>query len=452
MRLVTSLLLALPVLISCNREGNPDLPETIFGQCTYVNRFSDNEECREFRGLDWSQEAAVSDCADWDAEFQIGESCEYESILGACVLEDSAEKVTRIVAPGSDASKCRSTERGCELFGGGIFVPSSVCGGSDDYLDEDGPVFLPPELICVDPLEGEEPGASEGGQVCTWSMISGATEEGRKFNDYASCDQVRTQRPYAAVPPPAPPEVPDTRIEDPTYAAELDWVTAQVESAACVCCHQTSITPEGASVWDIEGEGNWINTFTPYGLAFMGGFVDSSLLGAYPAEENNGFDRTRTGTPTTDPDRMKAFFEAELAYRGFTPEDWADADPTPAPFHQQDIFEPEACDEGEGVSRDGMVTWTGGGSRYVYVLEADAKNPGVPPNLDVPVGTIWKIDVAPDESPLRSGTVKYGEVPEGASQAQPVESAPAALVPGERYYIYASADIMLPNTRCIFTY
>jgi hypothetical protein len=452
MRRATSVLLALPVLFACNREGNPDIPETIFGQCTYVNRFSDAEECREFRGVYWSQEQAVSDCADWDAEFEVGGVCEYESILGACILEDGPEKVTRIVAPGSDPSKCRSTERGCELFGGGIFVPSALCGGADDYIDEDGPVFLPPELICQAPLEGEPAGASDDGEVCTWSMISGCTEPGRKFNDYASCEQVRTQRPYAAVPPPAPPVDPDPRMDNPEYVAELAWVKEQVEACACVCCHQESITPEGAAVWDIDAGGNWINTFSPYGIAFAGGFLDSSLLGAYPAEENNGFDRARTGLPTTDPDRMIAFFAEELAFRGFSPDDWADADPTPAPFHQQNIFEPSACEEGEGVEADGTVNWTGGGARYVYVLEASSKNPGVPPNLDVPAGTLWKLDVTPEASSLRSGALRYGETPEGARQDFPEGAAPASLVPGETYYIYAAADVMVPITRCLFTY
>lgn len=452
MRSLTALLLALPVLVSCNREGNPEIPETILGTCTYVNRFSNDLECREYRGVDWTEEAASADCVDWESEFVPGGSCEYESILGACILTEGPEEVIRVVAPGDDPGKCRSTERGCELFGGGIFVPSPLCGGADDYLNEEGNVFLPPVLECRDPIEGEPPGTSEGGQVCTWAMISASTEEGRHFADYASCERVLTQRPYIAVPPPPPPVDPDPRMDDPKYVAELDWVKGQVEASACVCCHQTSITPDGAAVWDIEAPGNWANTFSPYGLAFAGGFVDSSLLGAYPPEEVHGFDRSRTGLPSTDPDRLIAFFAAELAFRGFTPEDWADADPTPAPFHQQDIFEPSACAEGEGVASDGTVTWTGGGVRYLYILDEGSDNPMVPPNLDRPAGTIWKIDVDPESSPLRTGEVRYGEVPAGAAQALPAEGAPPPLVAGRSYYIYASADIMLPNTRCIFTY
>ncbi|MCB9566985.1 MAG: hypothetical protein H6710_07215 [Myxococcales bacterium] len=452
MRRPLLVLVALSALSACNREGDPTIPETLLGTCTYVNRFSDAQECREYRGVEWGEEAARADCSDWGGSLEMPGACEYPSILGACVLTEGAEQVIRVVVPGEDPSKCRSAERGCELFGGGIFVPSPLCGGADDYINEDESVFQPPVLECRDPIEGEPPGQSEGGKVCTWSMISGSTEEGRHFNDYASCERVLTQRPYAAVPPPAPPVDPDPRMDDPTYVAELEWVKTQVEASACVCCHQTSITPEGASVWDIDAPGNWVNTFSPYGLAFAGGFLDSSLLGAYPPEENNGFDRDHTGIPTTDPDRLIAFFAAELAFRGFTPDDWADADPTPAPFYQQSIYVPGACEEGEGVAADGSVSWSGGGARYVYVLEAGSENPMVPPNLDRPAGTLWKLDVAPESSPLRSGELRYGEVPEGSAQALPLEGAPPALVDGRDYYLYVSADVMIPITRCTFTY
>ena len=102
---------------------------------------------------------------------------------------------------------------------------------------------------------------------------------------------------------------------------------------------------------------------------------------------------------------------------------------------------------GEVVVTDDVVAATG------LARRADPGTVVVGVGGDVVVDDdVIGLDVTPDESPLRSGTVKYGEVPEGAFQAQPVESEPAALVPGERYYIYASADIMLPNTRCIFTY
>lgn len=449
---VPLVLALIPWVSACDRSGNPTLPETIAGRCIYTNSFSGSEECREFRGDSWTDEAASANCKEWESSFQAGEACDqYNSVLGACILTEGKEKVVRVVMPGTDPADCGSSERGCELFGGGIFVPAEVCGGSALDVEEKGPFFTPAVLECREPIAGEEAGASDG-QVCTWSMISGCTEPGRHFADYGSCDAVRTQRPYHPVPAFPPPKTPDTRMQNPAYAAEVAWVKEQVEACACVCCHQTSITPEGASVWDIEGKENWTWTFSEYGLAFAGGFLDSSLLGAYPADQNNGFDRSQTGIPTTDPARMRKFFEGELVYRGSSPEKWATTDPVPAPFYAMDQFEPKACAEGEKVAADQTITWSGGRARYVYVLEQGTRNPGVPPNLDLPTGTMWRIDVPPTEKSLRSGEVRYGELPMGTSQAFPADGAPISLEMGKTYYLYVLADIAQPITRCTFVF
>ncbi|EYF02278.1 hypothetical protein [Chondromyces apiculatus] len=343
------------------------------------------------------------------------------------------------------------------LLLGGCNDGDTQAGTSGDPPGEGGPpqsfpVFQPPVLECRAPSEGEPPGQSDGGEVCTWTMISGCTEPGRKFAEYTSCDPVYTQRPYRPVAPPEPFAEPDPRMADPAYVTELGWVREQVEACACVCCHQQGITPKGAAVWDIDAPGNWMNTFSAYGLAFAGGFIDSSLLGAYPAEENNGFDRATTGLPSTDPARMAAFFANELAYRGQSPEDFAEANPTPEFFYQQSIYEPEACAEGEGMRADGTIAWSGGPARYVYVLESDAANPGVPPNLDLPEGTLWRLDVDPDAAPLAPGSVRYGEISGGAKQGFPAAGAAAPLTPGATYYLYVLADVGFPFTRCLFTY
>ncbi|MBK9266378.1 MAG: hypothetical protein IPM54_42155 [Polyangiaceae bacterium] len=448
-----SLVLALiPCVSACDRTGNPDIPDTIAGRCIYTNSFSAAEECREFRGDGWTDDAASSNCKEWEATFEAGAACEYTSVLGACILTETSDRVVRVVIPGSDPGKCGSSERGCELFGGGIFVPAEVCGGAAADVEETGPFFTPAALECRDPLPGEPAGAGDDGKVCTWSMISGCTEPGRHFADYGSCEAVRTQRPYHPAPPAPPPEKPDTRLQDPSYVAELGWVKEQVEASACVCCHQDSITPKGASVWDIDAKDNWISTFSTYGLAFAGGFLDSSLLGAYPPHENNGFDRSKTGIPTTDPERMRKFFENELAHRGSTPDAWAKFDPVPQPFYAMDQYEPTACAEGEKIAPDYTMTWTGGGARYVYVLEPGTRNPGVPPNLDLPTGTIWRLDVPPDGKSVRSGQLRYGELPAGTSQAFPLDGAPAPLETGKTYYLYVLADIAQPITRCTFEY
>lgn len=313
------------------------------------------------------------------------------------------------------------------------------------------PLFVFPTLSCRDPKAGEPPGKSAGGQVCTWQTVSAATEEGRHYEDYADCSVSITQRGYYPVPPPPPPES-DTRMSDPVYAAEANWVKSQVEAAACVCCHKSSITRAGASIWDIEAKGNWLNTFTPYGLAFAGGFIDSSLLGAYPKEQNNGFSRENLGIPSTDPARMRKFFENELRFRGKTPQDFANDPPTPEYFYRLDSYKPAACKNGAGVKPDGTIVWNGPPSRYVQVLVAGSRNPGVPPNLDLPQGTLWRMDVPATGAAVAPGTVRYGVLPAGTKQGFPSAGPPAPLRSGETYYLYVQADILGPVERCLFTY
>jgi hypothetical protein len=104
-----------------------------------------------------------------------------------------------------------------------------------------------------------------------------------------------------------------------------------------------------------------------------------------------------------------------------------------------------------GVDAAGKVTWQGGGARYVYVLDLGSENPGVPPNLDLPAGTRWRVDIPPDGDPLKSGAVTYGATPGGAAQAFPKSGAPAALAPGQGYYLYVLRDVAVPITRCTFT-
>jgi MYXO-CTERM domain-containing protein len=75
----------------------------------------------------------------------------------------------------------------------------------------------------------------------------------------------------------------------------------------------------------------------------------------------------------------------------------------------------------------------------------------VPPNLWLPEGTIWRVDLPMDGDPVPSGTVRYGEVPEGMTQAWPLDGGAPPLEMGKDYYLYAAADIMYPISRCIFT-
>lgn len=432
----------------------PVLPEKVVGSCTYVNRFSKLEECRDYVG-EWTDEEARKDCAGLGSQVVLGPACGIAERLGYCILGKDPQFV-RITFPGSDANSCSSSERGCEFFGGGVFDPAPVCGGVDSNTGGTGlPIFQPPVLTCSDPKAGEAPGKSEGGKVCTWEAISGATEEGRAFEDYASCDRVRTQRPYYAVPPNGLIGRADERVADPAYAAELSWVKGQIRSSACTCCHSTA-APEGASNWYLEASPNFIDSFNDRGLAMGAGWVDTAGFGAYPSEQNNGFARPtpedphRSIFPTTDNARIVRFFEAELQRRGIARSVYAQAAPGAGPLDEQRFYVPQACTADEGLGADGSLRWLNGRARYVYVLEAAAKNPTVPPNLDLPLGTLWRVDVPVEGTALVSGSVKYGELPPGTAQRFPQAGAPRALVSGETYYLYVLADIGLPNSRCLF--
>ncbi|WP_434391351.1 hypothetical protein [Melittangium boletus] len=445
--------------VACQGGTVPIVPEKVVGHCVYKNRFSELEECRDYVG-EWTEKAATEDCEDQDAQVVLGSACGLSERLGYCFLEEGKERWARISFPGTDAQKCGSMKRGCELFGGGVFDPAPVCGGKEEQGGGGGggglATFLQPVRTCKAPLAGEPPGLSEGGQVCTWEMISGATEPGRSFDQYASCDRVRTQRPYYPVPPAPDSTREDARMNDAAYASEVKWVRSQIESTACVCCHSTR-SPRGPSNWFVESPGNFINSFHPRGLAMGAGWIDTVGFGAYRPEDNNGFSRASPERPhdsifvTTDAARIARFFEAELAHRGYSREDFRDNPYGAGPLDTQRFFRPEACDKGEGVSAEGTLVWRGGPARYLYVLETEAATPTVPPNLDLPEGTRWRLDVPEGGAPFESGTVRYGTVPGGLAQRFPLVGAPPALVSGRAYYLYVLEDIIRPVTRCVFT-
>jgi hypothetical protein len=147
---------------------------------------------------------------------------------------------------------------------------------------------------------------------------------------------------------------------------------------------------------------------------------------------------------------MARFFVDELAHRGRTRESFADTEPFGGPIYAQSQFRPSACTMGEGVARDGTVTWRGGSARYVYVLESGSANPGVPPNLDTPAGTVWRVDVPFDGSAVASG-ITFGQSRAGLLQKVPAMGAPPSLTTGRQYYLYVLQDVGIPITRCLFT-
>jgi hypothetical protein len=210
-------------------------------------------------------------------------------------------------------------------------------------------------------------------------------------------------------------------------------------------------TPSAERVRDIRKEAIWTDTVPDSGIALFTGLADSSVLGAYPAAQNHGFDRSITGLPSTDPARMKAFFLAELARREITEDQAKAVPPFGGPIYANSIAKPTACDASEGVLPDGTVGWWGGSARYLYVLEESAKNPGVPPNLDLPEGTLWRLDVLASANPVDSG-VRYGTTPEGTFQYWPEKTPAPKLTKGKTYHFVALRDVGLLMSNCLFTY
>lgn len=97
-----------------------------------------------------------------------------------------------------------------------------------------------------------------------------------------------------------------------------------------------------------------------------------------------------------------------------------------------------------------MGFWAAAPARYIYILEAGSANPTVPPNLDLPKGTLWRLDVPHWGEPIPTGSIRYGEVPQDLVQRFPNEGPPANLTSGKLYYLYVNRDVFQPMTRCLF--
>lgn len=311
-----------------------------------------------------------------------------------------------------------------------------------DAADAKPGVFIPPFEQCGEDDDGEA--------VCTNVAISGCTEEGYAFREYGDCDVVRTQRPYWPAPPATESSEDDPRIEDDALIEELSWASSQIESTGCACCHdsRSGVAP---SQWDIAAGPLWLDTLSDTGLALFTGLADSSVLGAYPKDENHGFDRTETGIPTTDTARMKALLYAELERRGMTEEQAAAVPPFGGPIYANSIRAPQACDRGQGIDPEGRVRFGADRARYVYVLEKDSKNPGVPPNLDQPEGTLWRLDVLASADAIEDGFA-YGATPEGSFQAWPERGRAPALAEGRTYHLFVLRDVGVSIASCTFEY
>jgi len=437
-------------------ENTPSAPAAI-GACNYTNPFSSSPECKLYSGTAWTVEAGSADCLKGPfgtpGTWQEDSTCQLDPILGECIVtpDDGLDYV--LTVGGDDDRNCAAGAMACTAFAGGTFEASDKCVGYDrapmSGEAAESTVFQWPTRTCKPALDGEPAGQTDG-EVCTWNLISASTEENRHYVDYGDCSVVHTNRPYYPLDPWQVPPTDDPRLDDAVWLAESEWVQSQVRSGACVCCHSEDTTPSGPSRWSVDAGPLWVDTMSDEAVVLFAGHTDSSVLGAFDPADNNGFDRVNSALPTTDVDRMLAFFQGELERRNVT-DDYIDGLPdVGGPLLLQLAYEPVACVEGEGVDADGRLIWNGGEARYLYVLEAGTQNPGLPPNFDLPDGTLWRADVAFDVAAFESGVV-YGELPEGAVQRFPDGSAPEALTSGESYYLHVLRDVAIPIARCLFT-
>ncbi|MBL8914624.1 MAG: hypothetical protein JNM17_28225 [Archangium sp.] len=427
------------------------LSTVVVGHCAYDGPFSKLPECKDYVGA-WKVADAEKDCSDVRGTFESGVLCAPATSLGMC-LDARKPEQTRTYIATDNTSKCGSARTGCEVFGGGYWQPAAICGGaSSELVVSSEEAFREPQQKCLMNVTG-----IDGGALCIWESIHGATAEGRSFRDDANCDASRSGRPYYFKDPNPRFSQADSRRSDPTYLAEESWVRSQVNAASCVCCHSTAAPGGLASIFDIDREGSLANQLTDRGIAQASGLMNSIPLGAFPAEVNNGFSRADLAHPedsvfmTTDRARMKAFWQRELEWRNLSAADFVGVPDGFGPLSEQYYFQPQACSGGEGIAADGTITWGNGRARYVYVMRETSRAPTVFPNLDLPADTLWRLDVPPEGAPLVSGSVKYGVVPDGLRQRFPVAGAPAALESGARYFLYVSANQMLPITRCLIT-
>ncbi len=318
------------------------------------------------------------------------------------------------------------------------------------------PVFIQPFKVCKQmPDIGKNDGSTK--EVCAQTSIAGATHEGYVFSQVASCDIVRTQRPFApkAKPIVTPPD--DPRLSDPEFMKELQWLTSQARSTGCACCHDSSaVATKDYANWDISTPGIWTDQLSTRALGLLSNRLDATTLGAYPKEENFGFDRSKTGIPTNDVPRMQRFVEKEVQNRGLEEQDFVGLKPLGGPLLSMIRKAPEACKPGVGIDSSGRVLWTSGAARYIYVLGEKAETPIVPPNLDKPQGTLWRLDVlsslGKSGTPLESGLI-YGSEPAGTLQQIPAKPAKvSSLVAGQTYRLHVLPDVPLASTSCFFTY
>jgi len=323
-----------------------------------------------------------------------------------------------------------------------LLYPTKECRAVGDV---DKPV---PESSIERGENGEE-------QVCVWENTTGHAPEGMTFTDVADCSKVFTQAPSWFVEPSQVYASDSSVLEDDEYAAESGWVADQIRGSGCACCHASSVGSGHTSGFDVDAPQVWTDSFEDYQLAMISGIFDEHrYFGILPSSENHGFSREETMFPTTDPQRMRAFFLSELERRNATQAEFDEAERVLQSFFSRLFEEPTECVAPWTGIEDGTIIWNSdGGVRQLYLLKEDAVTPGFPPTEDMPVGTVWALYVKPDASPIVSGQVGIGDTPEGTEQVVPVDGVSPELEEGATYRLFATPDFQLiRELNCTFVH
>ncbi len=133
--------------------------------------------------------------------------------------------------------------------------------------------------------------------------------EDELYTDHFSCDGVagpcRGTAEQGAV---ARVDEDPARLEDP----DLDWVRSQLGSCSCVCCHNDA--GESAHIWSWDFAPVWTDSIETDRLErIVEGYAGHQ--DDIDPDDNHGFSRDPSGFPSTDGERLLAYFGRELERR-----------------------------------------------------------------------------------------------------------------------------------------
>jgi hypothetical protein len=333
--------------------------------------------------------------------------------------------------------------------------------GEDEHYDRQeykveskevsAPNQVHPEEICVDAAA-----SASGEAFCFLNGMLNNVPDGEKFLDHGNCLDVRTMGTVSHRVPRFP-DYCDSRLDDAEYVADVQWVTAQLETSGCTCCHNSK--SGYSTVFDFGVGDAWVSTLSNNAVLLAAGLAGEGSFVTVAPEDNHGFAAAGNVFVSQDPERMRKFFLDEVDHRELGQEhiDEANAFYGAVPNFADIMNEaPEPCPDGVGVDATGLIHWGElEGVRFVNIMQGDGLNPSIPP-LDAPTGTLWRLEADGPSEAMSTGTVHYADAGlEGYTQRFPrdASTAPDALVDANSYRIFATTRTSGVNhVSCEFTY